>query len=304
VTSSPFGALRVLMLHRVCEDEPTAFGLPSCYRLRGTAITPAEFVDLLNEVDDVVDLAEVVEDLRQGKREPRGTVLTFDDGYREWIDRVAPELDARGLPATFFASHAHRAEAEHSHAIDTFYWLLDNARREHLEVELGGGMGLRGTLQSVEGKRALVGSRFKQSLYGRTWEEAEEDLRTVARACGLDLPGGLAARLHPATSEWVHLAGSTRFRLGAHGLSHRSLPELGQRDLVQEIRGSLDWVMDLGGDPLFSYPDGWFNASVAREVDEAGCAGAVAIDPDGLESAPPWLGVPRVFIHPGTWLEQ
>lgn len=303
MTDSPFGALRVLMLHRVCEDEPTAFGLPSCYRLRGTAITPAEFVDLLDGLDEVVDLAEVAGDLRQGQVEPRGVVLTFDDGYREWVDRVAPELDVRRLPATFFACYAHRAEARHSHPIDTFYWLLDNARREHLEVELGG-TSLQGSLQSIEGKRVLVSSAFKQSLYGRTWEEAEEDLRRVARACGLDLPGDLAARLHPAASEWANLADGPRFRLGAHGLSHRSLPDLEQADLRREIGGSLDWVKDLGGDPLFSYPDGRFNASVAREADEAGCTCAVAIDPRGLERAPPWLAIPRTFVHPGTGLEQ
>jgi hypothetical protein len=39
---------RILMLHRVLDGAPMSFGLPDCYRMRGTALTVAELERMLD----------------------------------------------------------------------------------------------------------------------------------------------------------------------------------------------------------------------------------------------------------------
>ena len=101
---------RVLMLHRVMPGRPVAFGRPSCYRMRGTALTPEEF-DRLLDAGPFHSLDDVVEALSRGERPPPGRVLTFDDGYREWIELVALRLAERRARATFFVCPAFLQEA-------------------------------------------------------------------------------------------------------------------------------------------------------------------------------------------------
>ena len=43
------GCTRILMLHRVLPAAPAAFGLPDCYRMRGTALTASELARVLDE---------------------------------------------------------------------------------------------------------------------------------------------------------------------------------------------------------------------------------------------------------------
>src|SRR5688572_13179361 len=50
----------------------------------------------------VVTLGEVVSRLEQGASLARTLAITFDDGYRDNVDRAAPILRTLGLPATFF----------------------------------------------------------------------------------------------------------------------------------------------------------------------------------------------------------
>ena len=62
------------MYHRVLPLQATAFGHPSCYHLRGTAITPEVWVDDLRRLQPVIALEEVVAALEAGAAPPAGNV--------------------------------------------------------------------------------------------------------------------------------------------------------------------------------------------------------------------------------------
>jgi peptidoglycan/xylan/chitin deacetylase (PgdA/CDA1 family) len=54
-----------------------------------------------------VPVEDLVEAVLSGKRTPRGSfLLTFDDGFREVHEVIAPILSAKGIPAVFFVNPA------------------------------------------------------------------------------------------------------------------------------------------------------------------------------------------------------
>ena len=256
------------MFHRVLPDAPQAFGLPSCYRLRGTAITPAEWERFLDSIPAPGSL---------GDDEP-GIVLTFDDGYREWVDFVAPSLRRRGFTATFFACRAFSAEADKAHPVDRLYWLLDHAVRPELRaVVQGDGITLR--VDTLEGKRAAISGPLKERIVVGPSEEIEAVLGQVAASLACELPDDLPALLYPAEAEWHALA--YEFDVGAHGLTHRRSTSLSDDELRAELDGSLRWVRALGGIDWWCHPDGDNDARVRRLVCQAGFTDALGVEGGG-----------------------
>lgn len=265
----------IWMFHRILPDTPVAFGLPNSYRLRGTAITPEEWERFLAKLDAPASLRGTV----RGTIPDSAPVLTFDDGYREWIDVVAPSLRQRGWTATFFACRAFRAEADRAQPIDEFYWLLDNAAAPQLDIRLPGGRQYAAQIDTLEGKREAIFGDLKLLLYSASPDAAQELLNLVAESVGLERPRGLPGLLYPTEAEWRQLA--AEFDVGAHGLSHRRGTDLSDSDLRAELAGSLLWVRSIGGLTLWSHPDGAQDARVARLVADAGFEAAVGVGLEG-----------------------
>lgn len=89
--------LLVLGWHNV---HPT-FGFPASPRRGERGL--ARQLGTLARTANVVDLEQALTALAAGRElPPRAVALTFDDGYRDNHDVVAPMLRATGLPATFF----------------------------------------------------------------------------------------------------------------------------------------------------------------------------------------------------------
>lgn len=288
----------VLMLHRVMPNQPTAFGLPSCYRLRGTALTPEEFSQVL-ETGPFRTLDEVVDALVRGEPPPPGQVLTFDDGYLEWGEFVAPRLKERGHRATFFACPAFLAEAKEAHPVDVFYWLLDHAERPRFECQLPDGALVQGSLESQEGKSTLVTGALKRFVVRGERAQVREVLRGLAQALHLEMPDGLAKTLYPSEREFAGLA-SAGHLLGGHGMSHQHLPFLSNAEAMLEISNALAWVGRLsGGHPApFAYPDGAFDSATEQRVAQAGATCALTCVPGAITRESALFRLPREFVTP------
>ncbi|HYL99146.1 MAG TPA: polysaccharide deacetylase family protein [Blastocatellia bacterium] len=90
--------------HLVSDDPPAHVrSLFACQR-------PAEFerdLDFLLKRYRVVSLNDLHQSARTGRPLPKNSLfLSFDDGYRESIDLIAPVLLRKGAPATFFLTTA------------------------------------------------------------------------------------------------------------------------------------------------------------------------------------------------------
>ncbi|WP_244238003.1 polysaccharide deacetylase family protein [Corallococcus terminator] len=286
------------MLHRVIPNQSTAFDLPSCYRLRGTALTPEEF-DRVLEAGSFLTLDEVVDALGRGAPPPPGQVLTFDDGYREWAEFVAPRLKERGLPATFFLCPAFLSEAKEAHPVDVFYWLLDHAECPRFDFQLPDGTRAQGSLETREDKGALVMGALKRFVVRGERAQVREVLRRLAQALRIDVPDGLAEALYPSERDLAGLA-SAGHRLGGHGVSHQHLPALSETEASVEISSSLDWIARLSGGPPapFAYPDGAFDPATERHVAQAGATCALTCVPGAVTRESALFRLPREFVTP------
>lgn len=276
-----------------------AFGRPSCYRLRGTALTPEEFERLL-DAGPFRALDEVVEALARKERPPPGLVLTFDDGYREWTEHVAPRLAGHRASATFFVCPAFLQEAAEAHPVDVFYWLLDHARCPRFELRLPDGTVSKGSLETDEGKSALIAGSLKQLVVGGPRGEVREVLARLAEALLLEVPGELPRTLYPSERELESLVAAGH-RLGGHGMRHRHLTKMDAEEASTELSASLAWVARLSGGRAvpFAYPDGAFDLATAHRVERAGASCALTCVPGPVTRESSLFQLPREFVTAG-----
>ena len=296
---SEASATRIWMLHRVLEDRPAAFGLPSCYRMRGTALTLGELGRALDAVGPVLPLDAVEQALSCREAPPPGTVLTFDDGYREHLDVVAPLLAERGVTATFYVATGLHGAGTGVAVVDAWYWLLDHAIERVAKVLLPDGGRHQGRIDSVEAKGAWVGGEPKAALLAATPQQQTAMLDALADSVGCSLPADLAARLYLRPSEWSSLV-RLGMRVGAHSVSHPRMTQVDELQLDSEAQESVEAVRTLGTPVPFAYPDGAYDERVVRAVRRAGVSSAVTCAPGVVRCGTDLLRLPRVFVTPGA----
>lgn len=91
----------VFLYHSVSRDPPRW--------IAPFTVSPGDFAEQLDRIAEsgrtVVPLSRLVSALYGGPRlPPRCAVLTFDDGFADFYWTVAPQLTARGLPATLYVT--------------------------------------------------------------------------------------------------------------------------------------------------------------------------------------------------------
>ncbi|MCB9662810.1 MAG: polysaccharide deacetylase family protein [Alphaproteobacteria bacterium] len=288
-------ATRILMFHRILGDASAVFDLPSCYRMRGTALTVPEFLRVVEDAGPVLRLEAVECALAAGERLPHGSVLTFDDGYREHLDVVAPLLAARGVSATFYVATGLHGEASDVAVVDAWYWLLDHAAGRVARVPLPGGGEHRGRVDTYECKTAWVEGEPKARLLAATPAQQAAMVAALADSVGCALPADLAARLYLRPSEWAALVG-LGMRVGAHSVSHPRLTQVDDETLRAEVEGSVSAVRQLGGQVAFAYPDGAYDERVVREVSRAAVSSSATCEPGMVGRGDDLLRLSRVFV--------
>lgn len=159
------------------------------HRLHLDARGFASHLDYLSRRHRVVSLGEYVAARRGGRPLPRGSVvLTFDDGYRNFLTVAAPMLAARGLPAAVFvvtdkadAAGGGQGPREWAPADDRTYlsWPEVEALARTGRVEFGSHTCSHPRLDDLE------------------TEEAERELRESHAAIARRLPGRPVAFSYP-----------------------------------------------------------------------------------------------------------
>lgn len=286
---------RIFMFHRVVPDQPSAFGLPTCYRIRGTALTPAEFLDVVTTCGPVLPLEAIEEALRHRARPPGGTVLTFDDGYREHVDLVAPLLARMGCPGVFYVSSGLHGDRGNVAAVDAYYWILDNARRPMGRCALSDGTVFRIRVDRLQDKREWVTGAPKRALLNADMQGQGSLLASLAESLGVILPEDLAARLYMSPCDWRMLRNSG-MRIGAHGVSHARLSRLPAAALADELADSIRIIGAIESAVSLAYPDGCYDSNVISKVAATGFSSAVTCDPGCLDEKSCLMRLPRAFV--------
>lgn len=248
----------VLMYHRVLEDgDDRDYPFPSIVLPR--TVFEAQ-LDYLADHARVLTVYAALNELRGEARSPKPVVcLTFDDGYIDNFEIAAPLLEERGLLGTFFiTAGAVEARAPLWYDRAAELWTSVGAPRIG---ELAHGLHPSVTL-ALANRGAWIESlkRVPNDVRVELMGLIETELDGPPPPCPLMTPAQireLADRGH---------------EIGSHTCSHPILTRMTPEGRRQEIGGAKALLEAWTGRevPGFCYPNGDYDAAVARQLEEAG----------------------------------
>jgi peptidoglycan/xylan/chitin deacetylase (PgdA/CDA1 family) len=240
------GGALILCYHNVVEPDSPPFGDPAVHLAADRFETQMRW---LRANYDVLPLGDLAQRLASGDSGAHMAAVTFDDAYGGVFEYAAPILRALKLPATVFVV------ADAPDRVPVFWWdhpeaLATTRPREHLLVTLRGD------------RRAIL----PDDHYPAT-------------------PAPPAA-YRPATWGTIRRAAAAGFEIGSHSCTHRTLTELDDNELRDEVsRSRKVLAREIGQVPgWFAYPYGIWDPRVREAVADAGYRGALVLDA-GLNTA-------------------
>lgn len=273
----------ILALHRVRPAHPATPGFSPNASLE---ITP-EFLDatlgLMTRLGyEFVSLGEARR--RLSHEGVPFAAFTFDDGYRDMLDHVAPIMERHGAPYTLFLATGFLERTAR------LWWIeLEEAvrRLDRIEVDIGG-FALRCDARDAAEKCAAY-ERVYWTLRARKEEELLDVVGRLADQAGVDR----AALFGDNFLDWngaKALAREPLMEVGAHSLTHRRLAHWPEEDVRREMAQSRAALIAGLGKPVrhFAYPVGDQTSAGPREfaiARELGFITAVTTRPGVLYGA-------------------
>jgi peptidoglycan/xylan/chitin deacetylase (PgdA/CDA1 family)/SAM-dependent methyltransferase len=243
----------------------------------------------------VVPLSQLARATVGGRQSARLVALTFDDGYAEMLQLVAPLLAERAVPATYFVvSEALGSPME-------FWW--DVLRRmftspllpETLSIALPSGPFNQRT--ATRDERQAARRRLEAELYRLPRPALDSAVRTLIEWSGNAATHVGVAR--PMTrDELVELARVPGMSIGAHTMSHLWLPTLSpaeRRQQILENKHDLEGLLNLPVTSL-AYPYGGFDHETVLAARECGFREAVSAEDRAARIGDDPLRLPRLDV--------
>jgi peptidoglycan/xylan/chitin deacetylase (PgdA/CDA1 family) len=272
----------ILMYHRV---SPRDAGLPD-YSPTGMTVTPEEFrmqMRFLRKRYRIVPLRDIVELVRRGTRIPSGTcAVTFDDGWRDVYEYAFPILKSLGIPSTMYLTTAY-VEGSGWSPEERVRYLLARVHRRRANAEGNResrasvarleSLGLDGILRVSRSRMPALVLKTVRELRAAKPQRLIEALRILEE---------VAASLDPDESrpflnwEEVREMAEAGMHIGNHTLTHPTLPDLPDDEIVRQVRSAREVIrLRTGLDAVdFAYPFGKFEPRVEALVSDCGPASA------------------------------
>jgi peptidoglycan/xylan/chitin deacetylase (PgdA/CDA1 family) len=197
-----------------------------------------------------IALQDFVQRMRSGGGLPPNSVLiTFDDGFREVAEIVAPILLKKGVPATFFLITGCLDNADMAHH-NKISLLLD--RMEHL-----GGRAPKAAVEHLLARRGIEAPSTRAALLSIDYVH-RSIVDEVAALLEYDFGEYLAAARPYLTSSQVEVLVAQGFAIGGHSIDHPAYSLLDLREQVRQTRESVGMLrrrfsLDYGA---FAFPHG------------------------------------------------
>jgi peptidoglycan/xylan/chitin deacetylase (PgdA/CDA1 family) len=260
VAEQPAHRLPVLMYHRVTDARADGRFSPGVI-----SATPADFarqMQALSRRYRFISLDELVQIRRQAVSPRRRSVLlTFDEGYRDFVDHVSPVIEREGIPATIFVATAFPNSGR------SFWWdeihhaVIGTARRDPLHTSAGtfcfGTIQERGaTLAAIHKQSTTLSDDAFRALLGEV----------IAQ---LDVPP-----LSGDVLSWEELVGLSKrgVSVSAHTDTHPRLTRLDDDALERELIACQVVLRQRIGSapPVIAYPAGDHDDRVVSAAERAG----------------------------------
>ena len=162
-------------------------------------------------------------------------LLTFDDGFREMHDVVAPILHAKGVPATFFLSTGFIDNADMAHHAKLSLLV------EHIAQSTE--KSLRSAAQEILNRNQIAGPDFGKSMVAITYRQ-KHLVTELAAACGYDFAPYQSTRRPYVTSNQVRSLLRQGFTIGAHSLDHPLFADIPLAEQLHQTRESMAFLTD------------------------------------------------------------
>jgi peptidoglycan/xylan/chitin deacetylase (PgdA/CDA1 family) len=207
-------------------------------------------IDAFLKFYDAMDLRDFVSRLRADRPIPKNSLLlSFDDGYREHYDVVAPILLEKGVTATFFliAEFLDNRGMAHSNKASL---LIDRLERAGADTP-------NKDIFAILADRGIRDTNLKSAL--RSVPYCKRDvLDQVAHALDYDFAAYLQKVQPYLTSEQVKKLMDMGFTVGAHSLDHPQYSLISHDEQLRQTFASVRFVrerfgLDYGA---FVFPNG------------------------------------------------
>jgi peptidoglycan/xylan/chitin deacetylase (PgdA/CDA1 family) len=307
------GRVVVLMYHRVLtpDAEATAWSHPAIVVRRVTferqmARLAARFQMLTLDAFE----AYLGRSAAAGDGRP-GCLVTFDDGWIDTYRDAWPVLDAHHVPAVVFLPTRFIGTGRMFWREELGRLLFDAWTRARADATFAASAasmlqahGLTGLLQQPAGEIRDAILRATQALRHQGEAEAPAILADLQALCA-ETP---RSETSDAFMDWAQVRemAAAGISFGAHGVTHRILSTLPLTVAAQEVAESRAAVATGLAAPVtsFSYPNGGWNADVARAVGETGFRVAFSTDVGPVGPAADRFAIRRFNVHEdaaGSW---
>jgi peptidoglycan/xylan/chitin deacetylase (PgdA/CDA1 family) len=288
----------ILMYHRVADVTPDPWGL---------AVSPDRFAAQMRELKRLrnpVPLDEMVAQMLAGKPAPGTVAITFDDAYRDVLLNAKPILEELGIPATVFVVSgalgnergfwwdrlaAAVLAGDPPARLPAFSFLDENSQRT-----------LAADWRNQD--RAALHLALWRAIRTLTPDAREIAVVEVASSFGV----GQAEDAPVVTAdELVLLADGGLISIGAHTVSHPSLPSLSAQEQREEIGQSRNALERLTGSPIrrLAYPFGDYDDRSIEIARDLGFDYAVSVETGSVRDAAARFRLPRHDVKNWTAAE-
>jgi peptidoglycan/xylan/chitin deacetylase (PgdA/CDA1 family) len=207
-----------------------------------------------------ITLHDVLDSLKSGRHLAANSfLLTFDDGFREIYDVVAPILFAKGVSGTFFLATAFldNEDMAHHNKISLLIEHFSRMRTSAAEKQILKILSAHGIEESDIGTALLSIDYCDRGLVDQ-----------VADLLDFDFKSFLSAHQPYLTSEQVRKLIDLGFTIGAHSVDHPKYSALSLAEQLRQTRTSVRFLSDRFSLPYgaFSFPHG--DSGVSNEFFE------------------------------------
>lgn len=203
----------------------------------------------------VIDLRDLVSSLRTLRPLHRNSLLlTFDDGFREQYDLIAPILWEKGVTATFFINNAFLDNISMAYR-NKVSLLINHVSSMGAQVD-------RKQLLNILADFGIKGYNLEDALLSINYTK-KNAIDTIANEIDYDFTEYLKRSQPYLTSDQVHRLIKMGFTIGAHSIDHPQYSMIPIEEQLHQTRSSIHFIRNQFslGYGAFAFPHGDDNLS-------------------------------------------
>jgi peptidoglycan/xylan/chitin deacetylase (PgdA/CDA1 family) len=218
--------------HLVTDEE--APHVRHLYSFLGLAKFSAD-LDFLCQHFKPLSLSELIVCIKNKEAPPENSFfLSFDDGFRELFDIVAPILLKKGIPATFFITKSFVDNKE------LFYRNKISLLVEHLENHQGAG---EASVREILINAGILQRDLKAALLSVDYDR-NHIIDEIAKECGCDFGHFLEEMKPYLSSDQIKLLLNQGFTIGAHSLDHGNYAKMSLGEQLRQTIESVNYITE------------------------------------------------------------